>query len=146
MLVIRSGRHPHEALLMAVFAVAGTAGLLATDQVTRPGSLLSELPRISVLTFYAVLLVGSVVTIAGTFTRGLSGPIIERFGLGILAIELIGYGVALFGLYLLQALFFALITVGIGAANVWRMVQVTKEIHQAKSGAAATHTQRHLGD
>lgn len=131
---------------MAVFAIAGAAGLLVTDEVTRPDSLLADLPRVSLLLFYAVLLVGSVVTIVGTFTRGLAGPIIERFGLGILAIELIGYGVALFGLYLLDALFFALITVGVGAANVWRMIQIGKEIKQAKSGAAATYTQRHLGD
>lgn len=131
---------------MAVFAIAGTAGLLAPDRVTRPGSLLADLPHMSSVLFYAVLLVGSAITIVGTLTWGLAGPLIERFGLGILAIELIGYGVALFGLYRLEALFFALITVGVGAANVWRMFQVSKEIKQVKAGAAATYTQRHLGD
>lgn len=131
---------------MVVFAISGAAGLIAPDKVTREGSLLADLPDASMLLFYAVLLAGSVVTMIGALTRGLTGPIFERFGLAILAIELIGYGIALFGLYGLDALFFSLLTVGIGGANVWRMFQVCREIREVKAGAVATHTQRHLGD
>ncbi|GAA3877703.1 hypothetical protein GCM10022243_48050 [Saccharothrix violaceirubra] len=138
MIVIPSGRHPHEILLMAVFVLAGVAGLIAPRRFS--GQTLQALPHSTLLLFYGVLAAGGLLALVGVFLPGLRGPTVEMYGLTLLAVVLIGYGAAVWWAFGARGFFFALITIGIGAANVWRAAQINASI------AAARRTLRALGD
>ncbi len=135
MLVIRSGRHPHEALFLVFVAIAGLSGLFAPGETAN--SLLRQMPPVALALFYAVLATGSLTALIGAYSRGMKGPVIEAYGLGIITFELFGYGVAVFAYAGLSGLFSALFPLCMAAANVWRMFQVRGEYKAAKAFALA---------
>lgn len=140
--MIRSGRHPHEVAFLGVFAIAGIAGLVAPHRTSN--AVLQSLPAWGLTVFYLVLAVGSLLALAGVLMPGLKGPLIELYGLLILSGELLGYGVAILGYAGPRALLSALLPIGIGIANVIRMRQITREVREARAGAKATRTERHV--
>lgn len=134
MLVIRSGRHPHEVLFLVFIAVAGLSGLLAPDRTAN--ALLKSLPPLGLAMFYGVFAVGSLLALAGAYTKGLKGPVIESFGLGIITAEIVGYGVAVFAYAGGKGILSALFPICMGIANVWRMWQVRGEYKAARAAQA----------
>lgn len=133
--MIRSGRHPHEVVILSVFALASVAGVAAPYRVS--GQTLLALPPFSLYLFYIVLGAGSFLSLVGVFLRGIKGPVVEMYGLGVLSLNLAGYGVAIWGLLGSSGTFFGLLTVGIALGNVWRIVQVFRELKLARVGEAA---------
>lgn len=140
--MIRSGRHPHEAALLVVFAVAGISGLLAPDRTSN--QVLKTLSAPGLYVFFGVLAVGSLLALVGTFTKGLKGPTIELFGLAILTLELLGYGVAIFGAVGPRGLLSALLPIGVAAANTVRIWQIVGEVKAVRAAAVVTRTERHV--
>jgi hypothetical protein len=134
MLVIRSGRHPHEVMFLVFVAIVGVGGLSAPGKTAN--SLLRDLPSVFLLLFYGVFAVGSVLALCGAYSKGMKGPVIEAFGLGIMTAELLGYGIAVFVFAGVTAIIGALFPLCMGIANVWRMLQVRGEFRAARAAIA----------
>lgn len=126
-------RHPHEVALLLVCLLSGIAGLLAPAGAT--SATLGRLPGIWLYAWYVVLVIGSALAIAGVFIRGMVGHLIERAGLFVLLAELAGYGIALFGIAGTRALFFALMCLGIAAANFVRIRQINRDLKEVQDEA-----------
>ena len=90
--MIRSGRHPHEVMFLVFVAIVGVGGLLAPGKTANV--VLKSLPPVFLGLFYGVFAVGSILALCGAYSKGMKGPVIEAFGLGIMTAELLGYGVA----------------------------------------------------
>lgn len=143
MLVIRSGRHPHEVMLLVLILTAGSSGLASSGKTGN--TVLASMGHYQLLVFYGTLLAGAAMAIVGVLLRGLKGPVVEAFGLGVFTLPLLGYGAAVFAATgwrgLLTAGAFAVV---MSVANVWRMLQIRREFWAAKAGAAATDTMRQV--
>lgn len=137
MLVNRAGRHPHEVALLSVCLVFGPVGLAAKDKVS--GAAIQSLPDALGYAFFALMLLGAAMGMAGLFLpfKGVKGPLVERTGLWLLT--LVWYVYALLGLATtgLRALGFALVLVGFGTANIYLAVKRIPEYIQAIADAAA---------
>lgn len=136
MLVIRSGRHPHEVMFLVFVAIVGLGGLIAPESTANV--VLKELSTIGLVLFYAVFAVGSLLALSGAYSKGIKGPVIEAFGLGIMTAELLGYGTAVFAYAGFKGLLSSLFPLCMGVANVWRMLQVRGEYKAAKAAIALT--------
>lgn len=134
MLVIRSGRHPHEVMFLVFVAIVGVGGLLAPGKTANV--VLKSLPPVFLGLFYGVFAVGSILALCGAYSKGMKGPVIEAFGLGIMTAELLGYGVAALIFAGTTATFGALFPLCMGVANIWRMLQVRGEYKAAAALAA----------
>lgn len=134
MIVIRSGRHPHEVMFLVYVAIAGLSGLAATESTTNV--VLKALTPLGLAVFFGVFAVGSLLALFGAYSKGLKGPVIEAFGLGITTAELLGYGVAVFVYADTKGLLSGLFPLCMGIANVWRMLQVRGEYKAARAAQA----------
>lgn len=145
MIVLTSGRHPHEVVLNIVYLIGGTAGVLGGETVSGK-TVLGSLPSWSLFTFFLALVVGAVISLIGIFTlKGVLGPAVERIGLVVTTLDLVGYGVALFGIIGISAFFFGVLTIALGVANIWRALQIGTELKAVRAGAQATGTVAQLG-
>lgn len=130
--MIRSGRHPHEVMFLVSLSIVGVAGLIASNETAN--RVLKALPPLALVLFYAVLAVGTLLALFGVFTKGLKGPVIESFGLGVFALQLLSYGFAVMAFAGWGGLLSATFPVCMGIANVWRVVQIVGEIRAARVG------------
>jgi len=130
-------------MFLAVFALAGITGLLAPGRTAN--TVLRSLPEPGLYVFYAVFAIGSVLALFGVFTKGLKGPVIEIYGLSIITLELVGYGIAVFGFAGPSGILSALFPICMSFANIWRIVQVTKEMKAARIGDALVRAKRRMG-
>jgi hypothetical protein len=140
MLVIRSGRHPHEVMFLVFVAIVGTSGLLAPGKTANV--VLKDLHPVFLILFYGVFAVGSILALAGAHSKGMKGPVIEAYGLGILTFEMFGYGIAVFAFAGITAIIGALFPLCMGIGNVWRMLQVRGEFKAAKAAIALAAADR----
>ena len=134
MLVIRSGRQPHEVMFLVFVAIVGVGGLLAPGKTANV--VLKSLPPVFLILFYGVFAVGSTLALCGAYSKGMKGPVIEAFGLGIMTAELLGYGIAVLVFAGITAIMGSLFPLCMGIANVWRMLQVRGEYKAAAALAA----------
>lgn len=134
MLVIRSGRHPHEVMFLVFVAIVGMSGLIAPGKTANV--ILRNLPPVFLALFYGVFAVGSILALCGAYSKGMKGPVIEAFGLGIMTADLLGYGIAVFVFAGVTAIIGASFPLCMGVANIWRMLQVRSEYKAATALAA----------
>lgn len=135
MIVIRSGRHPFEVVLLAVFLLSGVSNL--ANYNASASNALRGLSDTYGYVYYAGLALGSAITLVGVFWPGLSGPLVERAGLLILT----GLWASFGGLLLAfgwRGVQFALLFFGFAAGAVWRIVQIRRDLRQAVSAAVVT--------
>lgn len=128
--MIRSGRHPHEVMFLVFVAIVGLGGLIAPSSTANV--ILKELSPVGLAVFYGVFAIGSLLALFGAYSKGLKGPVIEAFGLGIMTAELLGYGAAVFGFAGVKGILSSLFPLCMGVANVWRMLQVRGEYKAAR--------------
>lgn len=128
--MIRSGRHPHEVMFLVTFALSGISGLFGPERTAN--SVLRALPLVGLYVFYGVFTVGCLLALAGVFTKGLKGPVIEMYGLGVLSLQLFGYGLAVFGFAGEKGALSGLFPICMALANAWRMSQVWGDIKKAR--------------
>lgn len=126
-------KHPHEVALLLVCLLSGIAGLIAPAHAS--SSLLGQLPELWLYAWNVVLIVGSALAVAGVFTQGMVGHLVERAGLFVLLTVLTGYGVALFGIAGLRATFFALMCLGVAGANYVRIRQINRDLKEVHDEA-----------
>lgn len=141
MLVNRAGRHPHEVFLLVVCFLFSPLGLIAKDAVSGPA--IQALSDPLAYAFYAVMWIGSAVSLAGLFLpfKGLKGPLVERGGLLLLAAVWYGYGGMALATSGLKALGFAFVVLGFASANIYRALwQVPADIKAIAGAAAITNT------
>jgi hypothetical protein len=129
-------------MFLAVFALAGISGLLAPGRTAN--TVLRSLPVAGLYVFYAVFAIGSILALGGVFAKGIKGPVIEIYGLGIITFELVGYGVAVFGFAGATGIMSALFPICMSLANIWRIVQVAKEMKAARIGDALVRAKRRM--
>lgn len=142
--MIRSGRHPHEVVLLLVCVLVGAVGTFGFDQAA--STTIRSLPEPWGRFFYLGVLAGSVVALSGAYWRGLAGPLIERSGLITLAGMWASYTVAvLMNSGLRNGWGFSLIVGGFAVANVWRYVQISGELRRIRAAATLTGATGQLG-
>lgn len=134
-IVIKRDIRPHEILLHAIFLLAGITGLIIPLKVS--GAILAALPTPSLYLFYAVLTVGSIGVIAGSFLKGIAGRLTLIYALMLIAVNLAGYGIAILGIVGVRGFFFGLMTIGIAVANSISGWQTWREIRQYQAGQRA---------
>jgi hypothetical protein len=143
-IVIRSGRHPHEVFLLVAFLLWALFGLIAFEATASPSLRLLPTPWGHV--FYGALGVGAVVAIVGVFLRrGIVGPLVERSGMLILSGMNVAYAVFVFGYSGSRAAGFSIFMVCLAAANIWRAAQIPGEVKQIAAAAALGKATDHLG-
>lgn len=142
--MIRSGRHPHEVLLLVGCLLWGLFGLFAFDATASTS--LRNLPAPWGQVFYGLLGAGAVVALAGAFLRrGIVGPLVERSGLLILAGMNIAYAVFVFGVSGSRAVGFSIFMICLATANIWRAAQIGGEVKKIAAAAALGGAAEHLG-
>lgn len=134
MIVIKSGRHPHEVLILLGCLVYGLAGIVAFDAVAI--SSLRALPEAWGRSFYILLAVGAAVPLIGAFRRGLEGPLTERAGLLILTALNLAFAVSIAAAVWPRGLGFVTFNVAIAGANIWRWFQIGRELKEIAAAAA----------
>lgn len=142
MILIRSGRHPHEVFLLGWCAAAGASGLL-TKQVS--SGTISSLPAPWALVFYAAMVLGATISLIGIALRGLAGPLVERSGLLVLTGLFASYAVAVVAIAGIKGLFLAGLFAGLTAANMYRAYQITRDLKQVFAAASYTDASEQLG-
>lgn len=134
-IVIKRDLRPHELLLHGIFLVAAIAGLIVPLQVSGPT--LVALPLPSLYLFYAVLGLGGLGVLVGSFLKALGGRLVLIYALLIVALDLSGYGIAILGIAGVKGFFFGLMTIGIAVANSMSAWQTLREIRQYQAGQRA---------
>jgi hypothetical protein len=142
--MIRSGRHPHEVCLLGVCVLSGATGLINYSKVA--SSTVRALPEPWGMVFYATMLAGAVIALAGVLLPGLKGPLIERSGLLILASLFTGYGIAVLAAAGARGLFFSAFVGGFAIANLVRYVQIGRELRRISAAATLTSSTDQLGE
>lgn len=136
MIVIKASRHPHEVLLLIGCLLWGIAGTVAFEQVAVTS--VRSLPTPWGLVFYILLAVGAAVPLFGIFRAGITGALIERAGLLILAGMCLAFAVAIAFTVPVRGLGFVLLMAALGVANIIRALQIPGEIDRLTAAAAAT--------
>lgn len=143
-IVLHSGRHPHEVFVLVGCLLWALFGLIAFDATASPS--LRELPGPWGRVFYGLLGAGAVVAIVGVFLRrGIFGPLVERSGLLVLAGMNIAYAAFVYGLSGNRAAGFSIYMLCLAVANLWRAAQVRSEVRQIAAAAALGGASDHLG-
>jgi hypothetical protein len=143
MIVIRSGRHPHEVLILCACILWGVSGLVAYSRVATTS--VRSMPVVAGYVFYAALVVFASVAVVGVFLPGLVGPRIEMSGLFALAGVAASYGVTVIGTAGWRGLSFALFMAALTVANLLRSVQIRHDERKLLHAAAATGSVDQLG-
>lgn len=130
---IRSGRHPHEVALLAAAFLMGVAGVVIFDTVA--STTVRALPQPWGHVMYGVLAIGSAIALTGVFWPGIAGAVIERAGLVALVGASLGYAVAIFAINGPRGLAFTTFLTAFALANVFRAVQISKEITEMQAAA-----------
>lgn len=136
MIVIRSGRHPHEVLILSGCVVYGVAGFSAFDRVAITS--IRELPGPVGHMFYALLAVTAAVALVGSFLPGLIGQRVEQGGLLLVAAHALVSVTLVFAALGLRATAFAIFMLCIASANVWRAVQIHFDLRRILAAAVMT--------
>lgn len=134
-IVIKTGRHPHEVLILAGCLLYGLIGTVAFDAVSI--SSIRLLPEAWGRAFYILLAVGAAVPLIGLFRRGIEGPLYERAGLLILSALNLAFAVSVGAFAWPRGLGFVIFNVSIAAANLWRWRQIGSQLKEIAAAAAA---------
>lgn len=128
--VLRSGRNPFEAYLLAACFLVGVAGLVAPESQS---SVVTHLPRWEVASWYGGLVAGSGVCLAGIAMRGVKSLLVERVGLLMLAAFSVLYSVAVLAAAGARGTFVAVFIAAFAGAAVGRFVQISIDMHRAEA-------------
>jgi hypothetical protein len=130
-------RNHYEIGLLITFFLTGIAGLVLPRQ-TSSNTLLTMSTEL-IYVWQSVSAIGGALGLLGTVLatipkRWLIGQVLLRFGLGVVALLLSGYGLAVLGLFNLRALFVGAILVSFAWAawrRVWKISQDVAEFRKA---------------
>lgn len=132
-LVLRTGRSPFQVLLMAACLISGVSGLIPHEQ----RSIIDQLADGGARIWYAGLVVGGTIVLAGLFLQLPTSLLVERVGLLLLTGLFVGYGV---GVYLLlgsdQVRVGGVITIACGVACGARAWQIGRDLSRLRRALA----------
>jgi hypothetical protein len=122
------GRHPHEVTILFSALLIGVLGLATYDNPVSASTTVGRFPHPFGLILLIGITAGSSVALAGVFTKKPLSPHIERAGLMVLGVQLGIYSLAAVLLFGLRGSGFGIFVGGIAVANLWRALQIPKEI------------------
>lgn len=143
MIVIKSGRHPFEVMILAWCLVSGVNSIINYQQAA--STVFGQFPDLFGYILYGGTVAGSTVTLVGTFWPSLAGPLIERAGLVMLA----GLWVLFGGLLTTvgeRGLYWGGFLWGFAAAAIWRSVQIGREMKRVQAAATLIGSTRQVED
>lgn len=132
MIVIKSGRHPFEVMILAWCLLSGVNQTINYQRAA--SSVLHDLPDLFGYALYAGTVVGSAIALIGTFWPSLTGPLVERAGLWMLSGLWVSFGVLL-ATAGVRGLYFGGFLWGFAAAAIWRGVQIGRELKSVHAAA-----------
>lgn len=131
-LVLASRHRPHEQLFLAFGAVSGVSFLAGAPE---PASIEATMPPFVVILWAAGLVVSGAVGLIGCWWRGERGQLLEAGGLLVGCGSLLLYTSAAVSVAGIRALFPAGVVLTWFAANLWRVMQIRRELRTARRGA-----------
>jgi len=129
-LVLAGKRNPHEQLLLAFGALSGASFLFGAPE---PASIAASMPGFVVTLWAAGLVIAGVVGLVGCWWRGERGQVLEAGGLLVGAGSLLMYATAALSVAGVRALFPAGVILAWLAANLWRVVQIHRELRAGRA-------------
>lgn len=123
-----TGRHPHEVFLTAFIVLVSVVGLFTPVSP----SIASMLTEPGATAFYLGLVLSGVATLVGIWIPRIEGPLIERIGLGVTALFLLAYIIAVFANSGTRGFMAVAFPTGILVANVARIVQIGAVLKKLK--------------
>ncbi len=124
--LIRTGRHPHEILVLVAAVAIGVQGCLFPRDVN---------PAVHALlgpwggfVFFATLSVFALVTLYGIRQGKIDGLLVERAGLAVLAVFFMAFTAAVLDYRGLSALGSASFPFCLALANIWRIRQIRTDL------------------
>lgn len=142
MITIKSGRHPVVVTLL-IFSVASGIGNLAFYNQAATTTVRS-MPSPLGYVYYAGIILGASVTLAGIFWRGLTGPLLERSGWFMSAGLFVSYGAIAIAISGPRALFTACILFGFAFGSGARIVQIGRELKKVTAAASLSNSGNQL--
>lgn len=121
-------RHPHEIMILISSLALGIVGTVSYERIA--GTIVSQFPGYSGRILITAVGVGSLIGLAGVFTKGVLSSLLERLGLIILGTFLGIYSSGAIIFFGWRGLGFAVFLGGIAVASIWRAVQIPGEIRQ----------------
>ncbi|TCO57113.1 hypothetical protein [Actinocrispum wychmicini] len=137
MLTIRSGRHPHEIVLLAFTLLSGLTGFFGYSQAAS-NAILLLLPRAYGQAFYLGLAASAAIALAGICWRGIVGPLVERAGLLINTGLYLFFALAIFTVGGVRGVGFGFTLIAFSVANVVRVLQIRRDLRAIRAAAMVT--------
>lgn len=135
-IVVKTGRQPHEVALLIGCLLFGLAGTIAFDAVAVTS--LRALPEAFGQVFFVLLAVGAAVPLVGIFKPGLEGPLIERIGLWVLTIQNVFFAAAVAVTSWPRGFGFIVMMTMLAVANVVRALQIPRQLRRIAAAAAVS--------
>lgn len=126
LLHVRTGRHPHEILVLAFTAVLGLIGAIVPESIS--DAISHEFPWPWSMVFWIAMLLSSLVTLFGIFNHKIEGLLIERAGLTMHASMLGIYTYAVLQYAGLGGLVGMVLPLALICGNLWRCFMIRTDL------------------
>lgn len=131
LLKIRTGRQPHETLVVIATGLLGVVGLMLPHEVS--GAIADALTPHWASVFWAGIALFAFITLWGIYKRRIDGLLVERAGLTVLTALYGGYVLILLTYRGWDALAGAALPLAFAIANVVRCFQIGNDLSLLKS-------------
>lgn len=128
---VRDGKHPHQVGFLVAGVILGIVGAVGPRSTTS-----RALPDLTVYLLYGGVALAALIAIVGVFVPDILGALIERVGLFMLAIMLLGFGVAVIAAAGIRGVSFGLFVAAFAGANLFRVWQIRREIKDLQTTKA----------
>lgn len=130
LLTVRSGRHPHEVLILIAAGLIGVIGMTIPDKISN--SIIEVFGMVGGRTFYGGMFVFAAVALYGVWKRKVEGLMIERASLIALTTFFFAYGSSVLMVNGVVGLVSAILPLSFAIANCCRIAQIKTDLYYIK--------------
>jgi hypothetical protein len=124
--LIRTGRHPHEILVLVAAVVIGVQGVIFPRDINP--AVHDLLGAWGGSAYFAALVLFAFVTLYGIRQGKIDGLLVERAGLAVLAVFFFAFAAAVLNYRGISAIGSASFPLALAVANIWRIRQIRNDL------------------
>ena len=132
---LRSGRHPHELLILVAVAAIGVLGVIVPAS-SNP-AIYEVFGQVGGRLYFAGMAGWALVTVGGIWHGKIEGLLVERVGLVVTALFFLGYGTAIVASNGMPGIFSTVLPICLTVANAIRIWQIKTDLARLRAALRA---------